>query len=84
MEKSCDNGLKKILFEEDFNQKLINTAWKVSKYVVISGPYFPVFGLNTEIDEVNHETYAAIMIKHEADVEVLKNRIESIQFESRQ
>ena len=25
------------------------TAWKVSKYVVISGPYFPVFGLNTEI-----------------------------------
>ena len=25
-----------------------NTAWKVSKYEVISGPYFPVFGLNTE------------------------------------
>ena len=24
------------------------TAWKVSKYEVISGPYFPVFGLNTE------------------------------------
>ena len=23
------------------------TAWKVSKYEVISGPYFPVFGLNT-------------------------------------
>ena len=23
------------------------TAWKVSKYAVISGPYFPVFGLNT-------------------------------------
>ena len=22
------------------------TAWKVSKYGVISGPYFPVFGLN--------------------------------------
>ena len=30
-----------------------NTAWKVSKYGVISGPYFPVFGLNTEIYEVN-------------------------------
>ena len=30
---------------------LINddTAWKVSKYGVISGPYFPVFGLNTGI-----------------------------------
>ena len=26
-----------------------NTAGKVSKYGVISGLYFPVFGLNTEI-----------------------------------
>ena len=25
------------------------TAWKVSQYGVISGPYLPVFGLNTEI-----------------------------------
>ena len=24
------------------------TAWKVSKYGVLSGPYFPTFGLNTE------------------------------------
>ena len=24
------------------------TAWKVAKYGVISGPYFPAFGLNTE------------------------------------
>ena len=23
------------------------TTWKVSRYEVISGPYFPVFGLNT-------------------------------------
>ena len=30
-----------------------NTAWKVSKYGVFSGPYFPVFGLNTEIYFVN-------------------------------
>ena len=29
------------------------TAWKVSKYSVISAPYFPVFGLNTEIYQVN-------------------------------
>ena len=28
-------------------------AWKLSKYGVISGPYFPLFGLNTEIYEVN-------------------------------
>ena len=24
------------------------TAWKVSKYGVFCGPYFPAFGLNTE------------------------------------
>ena len=24
------------------------TAWKVSKYRIFSGPYFPAFGLNTE------------------------------------
>ena len=24
------------------------TVWKVSKYGVFSGPYFPTFGLNTE------------------------------------
>ena len=29
------------------------TAWKVSKYGVISGPYFPVFGLDTEVYGVN-------------------------------
>ena len=29
------------------------TAWKVSKYGVISGPYFPVFGLNADIYFVN-------------------------------
>ena len=25
------------------------TAWKLSKYGVFSGPYFPLFWLNTEI-----------------------------------
>ena len=29
------------------------TAWKVFKYGVISGPCFPVIGLNTEIYSVN-------------------------------
>ena len=29
------------------------TAWKLSKYGVISGPYFPVFGLTTETFFVN-------------------------------
>ena len=31
------------------------TAWKVSKYGVISFPYFPVFALNTEIHGVNDD-----------------------------
>ena len=31
-----------------YNIRVVNTAWKVSKYGVISGPYFPTFGLNTE------------------------------------
>ena len=30
-----------------------NTAWKMSKYGFFSGPYFPVFRLNTEIYSVN-------------------------------
>ena len=30
-----------------------DTAWKVSKYRVSSGPYFPIFGLNTKIYSVN-------------------------------
>ena len=36
-----------------FRRGFINTAWKVSKYGVFSGPYFPVIGLNTEIYGVN-------------------------------
>ena len=31
----------------------LNTVWKVSKYGVYSGPYFSLFGLNTEIYSVN-------------------------------
>ena len=42
---------KKVPFKYFFGE--YNTAWKVSKYVVISGLYFPVFGLNTEIHRVN-------------------------------
>ena len=31
----------------------IDTAWKVPKYGLFSGPYFPAFGLNMEIYSVN-------------------------------
>ena len=37
----------------DFKHFWHFTAWKVSKYGVISGPYFPVFELNMEIYSVN-------------------------------
>ena len=33
--------------ENPYSGYAIVTAWKVSKYEVLSGPYFPVFGLNT-------------------------------------
>ena len=32
-------------------------VWKLSKYGVLSGPYFPIFGLNTEIYGVNTWKY---------------------------
>ena len=37
----------------EFFLRIVIIAWKVSKYGVISGPYFPVFGLNTKIYGVN-------------------------------
>ena len=36
---------------ESFGVHVNHTARKVSKYGVISGPYFPAFGLNTERSE---------------------------------
>ena len=42
-----------VCFSFVFNENLIMiTASKASKYGVFSGPYFPVFGLNTEINRV--------------------------------
>ena len=32
----------------NLSSKIIYTVWKVSKYGVISGPYFPVFGPNLQ------------------------------------
>ena len=46
--------MKHTLKEFPYPENVINpfhatdTAWKVSKYGVISGPYFSAFGLNTE------------------------------------
>ena len=45
MKSDHENFLMTLLFEND-------TAWKVSKHGVFSGPYFPVCGLNIEIYSV--------------------------------
>ena len=34
---------------QNLSSGFVETAWKVSKYGVFSGPHFPVFRLNTEI-----------------------------------
>ena len=41
------------LDRDDKEFKTVNTTWKVSKYGVFPGPYFPVLGLNAEIFSVN-------------------------------
>ena len=48
--QSDDSTVMSLLSEklEGPNIDKENTAWKVSKYGVFSGPYFPAFGLNTE------------------------------------
>ena len=47
----CKKALKFALLDSYFLDLYteVHTARKVSKYGVISGPYFPVLGLNTEI-----------------------------------
>ena len=64
--KSCPKNIQEIyrrtpMPKYDFNKLywwhfcmgVLLTAWKVSKYGVFSGPYFSVFGQNTEIYGVN-------------------------------
>ena len=51
--KSGQNGQGRVIkvthvsFSKNCFSRKSFTAWNVSKYGVISGPYFPVFGLNT-------------------------------------
>ena len=56
------NVMKKYVFK-DKTLYFPFTARKVSKYGVFSGPYFPVFGLNTEFYQLNlriHSEYGKI------------------------
>ena len=41
------------------NNLFLRSAWKVSKYLAISGPYFPAFGLNTETPYL--DTFHAVL-----------------------
>ena len=43
------NISKRSLKTKAVHQHEIDNAWQVSKYEVFSGPYFPLFGMNTEI-----------------------------------
>ena len=42
----------------------IETAWKVSKYGVIFGQYFPVFGLKTDIYGESKSPYSRRMLEN--------------------
>ena len=45
------------------------TLWKVSKYGVISGPYFPVFGLDSLVSLMKMETETVIDRVSQVDIE---------------
>ena len=72
-EKNC-NFFKNALFLA--TQWLLFTVWKVSKYEVFSGLYFPVFGLNAKIYFVNlriHSEYRKIRTSRNSVFGHLKN-----------
>ena len=46
--KAIDLSVLSPCFTSRYLQKEPITAWKVSNKGVLSGPYFPAFGLNTE------------------------------------
>ena len=51
------NSLQPFHYTKNSTLDVFLAAWKVSKYGVISGLYFPVFGLNTEIYRPNTGKY---------------------------
>ena len=53
---------------------LLLTAWKVSRCGVFSGPYFPVFGLNTERYRVEIQSISpySVRIRENADQNKLR------------
>ena len=64
---------------EDFsNSFLVGTVWKVSKYGVFSGPYFPALGLNTEIywtEYVNLRSKSPYLVRIQENTDQKKLRV---------
>ena len=58
---SVSLNMKIVLNYLNFVFPIAVTAWKVSKYGVFSGPYFPAFGLNTEFFLVRISPYSVQM-----------------------
>ena len=59
------------LLQVSFNFSVENiTVWKVSRYGVISGPYFPVFGLNIEI--------YSVILRIQSEYRKIRTRINSV------
>ena len=51
----------------------ISIAWKVSKYGVISGPYFPAFGLNTErykVSAISNLQYVKTKLRYDTNFRI--------------
>ena len=51
----------------------MNTAWKVSKYGVISGPHFPLLGLNMEIYAVEQYMSSFLGIRNVIASDVVRS-----------
>ena len=58
------------IFESTKIDTVVYTAWKVSKYGVFSGPYFPTFGLNTDRYSVS--------LRIQSDCEKIRTRKNSV------
>ena len=61
------------------------TAWKVSKYGVFPGPYVHVFGLNTEIYEVNvriHSEYRKIRTRKNSVFGHFSHSVEKLKYKN--
>ena len=66
-------GINKTVFAHYFISFYIShTAWKVSKYGVFSGRYFPAFGLNTERYGIRNISPYSVRMREDTDQKKLR------------